>query len=734
VTTSAWPPAGSGVPAERDKLVPRTALVDLLLAADQPVVTVVAPPGYGKSTLLAQWVERRGPRVAWISCERSDNDPVALWGRILAALDRVEPLRQPLRGLLAASGGDADVVPRLVAAVAPMRPMTVVLDHLELVTGSQSLSSITEFALRVPPGWRLALASRTAMPHSLSRLRVARRVVELGVDDLAMTADEAAALLRLAGADVSAGRAGELLRRTEGWPAGLYLAALAMRSGTWPTEAEFRGDDRFVEDYLRSEVLQPLSRAEARFLVRTSILEQVSGPLCDAVVGGRRSARQLEELARRTMLVVPLDRRGEWYRYHRLLREHLRTELYRDEPELVPELHARAAAWYEANGMAETAVEHADAAGDTERVSRLVLELMQPAWASGRVETVRGWMELLDRRGPRVPYFAAVAAHGALIFALLGRASEAQRWTGVAESLPASGDLPDGGTVAGTLAYLRAILGRDGPAAMREDADRALEGLSPASPYRATMVEVQALSWLLEGDAERADTLFAQAYDLATGFGVKPLAALILAEQSILASEREDWAGADALVDESVEIVEKGRLEAYWTSALVFAAAARSAARRGNARAAQELARRAAALRPLLTYALPVVSVQALLELTRAYLALADTSGAMAALTQARGILRRRPDLGVLAAEERDLEPRVERLTATPAQGSSALTTAELRLLPLLPTHLSLPEIAERLFVSPHTVRTQVKSVYRKLGVSSRGEVVDLMAEVPILR
>ena len=218
------------------------------------------------------------------------------------------------------------------------------------------------------------------------------------------------------------------MQRTEGWPAGLYLAALAIQSGSPAAGFSFSGDDRLVEDYLHSELLARLSRSQVSFLVRTSILDRMSGPLCDAVTGGKRSARMLEELERRNLLVVPLDRRGEWYRYHHLLRQMLQADLRRNDPELVRELHSRAADWYEANGMAEAAVQHADAAGDTERLARLVLELMEPVWLSGRVDTVRTWLVLLDSK-PHVPVSAAVAAHGALIFALLGRAREAERWS-----------------------------------------------------------------------------------------------------------------------------------------------------------------------------------------------------------------------------------------------------------------------------------------------------------------
>jgi LuxR family maltose regulon positive regulatory protein len=670
--------------------------------------------------------------VAWVSCERNHNDPVALWADILAALDRIEPVSEQATGILAASGGGAEAVPQLVVAISALRgPVLVVLDHLETVTSPQCTTSIAELTLRMPDGWQLALASRDALPIPLSRLRMDGRMVEIGVDDLAMAGPEGAALLRQAGANVSAAEADELVKRTEGWPAGLYLAALAIQSGSPATGFSFTGDDRLVDDYLQSELFARLSRSQVSFLIRTSILDRMSGPLCDAVTGGKRSTGMLEDLERHNMLVVPLDRRGEWYRYHHLLRQLLQTNLRRNDPERIRELHSRAADWYEANGMAEAAIQHADAAGDTERLARLVLELMYPVWLSGRVDTVRAWLDLLDSKPP-LPVSAAVAAHGGLIFALLGRAREAERWVGVAESLPGTGTLPDGSTIAATLAYLRAILSRDGAAAMRADAAFALEGLNPASPYRATMLYYDALSWMLDGDLDRADNLLTPAYDAAVAFGAAPLAALTLAEQSLIAAERGQWLGVDSMLGRAVEIVESGHLDGYWSSALIFAAAARAAAHRGEMRQARQFVQRAARLRPLLTHALPVVSLQTLIELARTYLALVDPSGALAVLEQAQGIIRRRPDLGTLPVAVERLQARVDQITVAAAIGTSSLTTAELRLVPLLPTHLSLPQIAERLYISPHTVKAQVKSIYRKLGVSSRGAAVDLMANLSV--
>src|SRR5215212_5447083 len=300
--------AGYRVPVARERLVARTALIDRLMSSNEPVITVVAPPGYGKTTFLAQWARQLG-RVAWVSCERSDNDPVALWSHVLAALVRIEPVSAQAAALLAASGGEVDIVPSLVAYMSAMRqPVAVVLDHFELVTSPQCTTSIAEFALRVPEDWRLVLASRDTVPIPVSRLRVARQIVEIGMDHLAMSTNEAAALLGGAGATVSAAETEELVRRTEGWPAGLYLAALAMKSGAPATGFSFTGDDRLIDDYLRSELLARLSPSQTRFLVRTAILDQMNGPLCDAVLGSKGSARMLEELERRNLLVVPLDR------------------------------------------------------------------------------------------------------------------------------------------------------------------------------------------------------------------------------------------------------------------------------------------------------------------------------------------------------------------------------------------------------------------------------------------
>ena len=722
-------------PVARPGIVPRAVLVDGLLAGDSPpVVSVVAPPGYGKTTVLAQWAERKQARVGWVSVSDHDNDPAVLLAYIAAALDRIEPIDPGVFRALTSPGAAVVVPRRLLSAVAAMRqPVTLVLDHVEAVTDRACLDAIAELALGLPAGSQLAIGSRDRAPLPAARLRAQGGIVEIGVDALAMGESEAASLLAGAGVDPADVDLRELVLRTEGWPVGLYLAALAIKAGGPHADigATLTGDEWFISDYLRSEFLDPVSGADASFLTRTSILERMCGPLCDAVLSRTHSTMVLEELESRNLLVIPLDHRRDWYRYHHLFRDLLSAELRRREPGIVRDLHHRAAAWCEANGMPEAAIDHAQAAGDADRVARLVLNLANPVWASGRAGTVLRWMQWFetDRLVERYP---GIAAHGALMFALMGRPGETEQWAAAAERTTSSGALEDGNTVEGTVAYLRALLCRDGVDQMRRDARIAWSGLSPASPYRATMLHAEGLSYLLEGDLERADAILARAVDEATGAGVLPFVPVILAGRGIIALERDDWPGAQALALRAESIMRGGDFDEYWTSALVYAWMARIALRRGDVPEGQELVARAARLRPLLTYALPVVSAQALVEMARAYFALADPAGARTVLRQLRDILQQRPRLGVLPDQAAELRLQLDTLRGG-APGASSLTTAELRLLPLLSTHLSFREIGERLYVSRHTVKTQAISIYRKLSVTSRSEAVTRSYELGVL-
>jgi LuxR family maltose regulon positive regulatory protein len=720
-------------PRARRGIVARTVLVDRLLASDAgPVVCVVAPAGYGKTTLLAQWAQEKGPRVGWVSVDQRDNDRAVLLTYLAVALDRIEPIDPGVvRALAGPAASIVGAVTRLAAAMAAMtQPVALVLDHVELLGNQQCLDMIAELAVQLPQGSQLLLASRARPPLPVALLRAPGRVVEIGAGELAMDHQEARALLEGAGVGLGEAAVNELVRRTEGWPVGLYLAGLAHKAGgprrqVW---AGFSGNDRFMADYLRSEFLGQLPAELVSFLTRTAVLDRMSGPLCDAVLDTTGSGAVLASLEESNLLLVPLDRRGDWYRYHHLFRELLLAELDRREPGLVPALHRRAAGWWEANGMPESAIDHARAAGDADRVARLVWDLALPAYGAGRVDTARRWFGWFEDQG-LLGRYPQVAVLGAWLQALLGLPVAAERWADVAEGGSGPGTLPDGSTTQSYLALLRALLCRDGLDRMRADTQAALDKLTPGSQWRPTAQLLEGIGYLLAGQVDRADPLLARAVEVATDAGALPAAAIALAERSLVAMHQKDWEQAAILADQAQGVVRTGGLDGYVASALVHGVAARVAVHQGDVPHAQAQLARATRLRPLLTYALPYLAVQTLLELGRACLALDDAAGARVVLRQARDVLRRRPDLGILVTQVDELRSNVDS-SRSGTVGVSSLTTAELRLLPLLSTHLSFREIGERLYVSQHTVKSQAGSIYRKLGVSSRGQAVQRLQEL----
>ena len=722
-------------PWARPGIVPRTKLVERLMRASAPVVSVVAPPGYGKTTALAQWAGRKG-RMAWVGIDRRDNDPTILLAYLAAAVDRVESLGPEVIHALASPGAVATtVVSRLVEALTvTTEPVALVLDNLESLEDQPSLDVVAElavqFSARHHDGSQLALVSRANPPLPMALLRAQRRLVEVGVEELAMDQQETRLLLEGAGVQPAEVETTDLIRWTEGWPVGLYLAALSLKAESLGNGKEVRlsGGDRFVADYLWSELLARVPPETVSFLTRTSLLDRLSGPLCDAVLDATGSAQTLERLQRSNLLVIPLDDQRQWYRYHHLFGELLHSELERCEPELMPRLHLRAASWYEANGMPEAAIDHAQAAGDADQVARLVAGLVQPTAAAGRVDTARRWLEWFQDHG-LVERYPPIAALGAFVHALWGQPAAAERWADAAEGGSFAGTLPDGSTMAAYRALLRALLCRDGVKQMRADAQAGLAGLSPQGQLRAVALVLLAFSHLLEGEADRADPILAHAVEVGTQAGALPAVAIALAERGLVAVERHRWDQAETFADQAYRIVQAGRLADYIPITVVYAVLARTAAHRSRAGPAQGCLARAARLRPQLSYATPYLAVQTLLELGRGYLALGHAGGAKVTLREARDILHLRPDLGVLKEQADELRSQLDMIDEQ-TLGASSLTKAELRLLPLLSTHFTFREIGERLYVSPNTVKRQAVSLYRKLEVTSRSRAVERAREL----
>jgi LuxR family transcriptional regulator, maltose regulon positive regulatory protein len=474
----------------RPGLVPRGNLLDQLEAsAARPVVAVCAPAGYGKTVLAAAWAKRDSRPFVWLSIDRQDNDPAVLLTYLAVGLDRVEPIDPAVFAALASRGASITqtVVPRLGTALSSKAlPVVVVLDDVHLLHDQEGLHALSVLVDHLPQGSQLAVISRDEPPLPLARWRAEGRLAELGPGELAMDPLEAGRLLAAARVELPDGEVAELTRRTEGWPVALYLAALSIKAQA-PRNGDgvgLSGRDRFLADYLQSVLLSRLSPTEVQFLTRTAVLDRLSGPLCDAVLDTSGSAAVLASLERSNLLVVPLDRQREWYRYHHLFQELLREELERSEPELVRELTLRAAHWCQRHGLAEAAIDYAIDAGDADLVARGVEQVAISVYRSGRLATVQRWFDWFNDRG-LIQQYPAVAMLGAWVQALGGHAAAAERWAAAAEQGSYEGTLPDGSSIDGWRALLRAKLCRHGVTQMRADAELALTLIPVDSLWRA---------------------------------------------------------------------------------------------------------------------------------------------------------------------------------------------------------------------------------------------------------
>ena len=725
-------------PLIRPGTVRRSSLIERLGRGDpRPIVSVVAPAGYGKTTLLSQWAERNGQAFAWVSVDEADNDPKVLLSYVAAALNAVEPIDERVFDALASPGSSVpgSVVPRLGTAFSSMTsPVVLVLDDVHVLRNSECRAALSVLADHVPAGSRLALAGRAEPPLRVARLRAEGKIMEIGPDDLSLTRGEAASLLRSVDLTLAEDAVAELHERTEGWAAGLYLAALYLREGgSLATAAvSFGGDDRLVSAYMESEFLSQISRRQRVFLTRTAVLERMCGPLCEAVLEMGGSAAVLADLAGPNLLLVPLDRRGEWYRYHHLFRDMLLAELHRLEPELIPVLRRRAAGWYLRNGWPEEALEYSMAAEDVDGAARLVGQLVVPAYRQGRVTTIQRWFGWLEDRGGIEGYpMAAVLA--SLFSALTGRPVDAERWADAVDRWQ-YGDpaRPGDPSAEAWAALLRAILCRRGTEQMRADADEAVRGFAAGSFVTPAPALLQGIARVLCGDLDGGDLSLEDAVSVGEEADAPDDLAVALCERSLVAMARNQWDRAEVLTDRARAVLRRAGIEESFATPLICALRARAAMHRGDVPAARRELVSAQHLRPLLTYALPYLAVQVRVELARVHLALADLPGARTLMREVDDLFKRRPASGLSSGRPGRSGPASsERGSSVP--GASALTAAELRLLPLLSTHLSFPEIAGEMFLSRYTIKSQAMSIYHKLGASSRSQAVARSRELGLL-
>jgi LuxR family maltose regulon positive regulatory protein len=722
-------------PPFRPGLVPRSRLVARLAdARDVPLALVVAPAGYGKTTALSEWAENDGRPFAWIDLDDEDNDAAHLLASITLALDEIEPVGRDV--FAAPSAGETGVGDVLLGRLGPaiagrQRPFVLVLDNVHALTAAGSLEILEAIIDHLPHGSQLALASRTEPALPVGRLRAHRRLVELRSRDLVMTRGEAA--LSLTGLGLRSGDVDMLVQRTEGWPAGLYLAALSLQDQPDRERAlaRFAGDDRLVADYVRDELLAELPRDRLSFLIRTSVLDDLSGPLCDAVLARPGSGGTLRELARSNLMLVPLDRADDRYRYHGLFAQMLQAELRRTEPEYEAEVHRRASSWHAGRGETERAIHHAIAGGDVDLAGGLLWSVAAQFVTNGRNAMVRRWLDRFS--SDQIAQHPALALTAATSELATGDRDQVEHWSAAAERglglEPASERRSAQSAVIGVM---RALIARDGLVGMGTDAARAAGLLQDDLPWAALCCLLQGTALHLTGDREHAR---AHLEDGARRGAVAApsIQVLCLAQLGVLALEEQDWDTGELCISRARRQVERVGLSDYPVAALVFAASALDRAQRGRVDDAQRDMRQGLRLLAMLADFTPWYEAEARLLLARAALRLSDVVGARTLLAEASRLARRAPDALVLNEWLDESWVQADSFAAAAILGPSSLTTAELRVLGQLPTHLSFREIAGRLHVSANTIKTQAHAVYRKLDASSRTEAVSNARQVGLL-
>ena len=689
------------------------------------VVLVTAPAGYGKSTLVAQWSDL-DPRVScWVQVAHCDNDPVALLARIAAALECTGPVRDDLLEELSRSTPRiAEVaLPLLAADLGERDPFVLVLDDIHLITAKRSRSILAFLAEQVPSGSQLVLVGRGDRGLRLGRMRASGDLVEVGAALLALDTQETRAVAALGGLELSEEAAEALRERTEGWAAAVALATLSLRDrdDAATKAAGLTGTQQQIADYLLEEVLGRQHSNLKTFLLGTSILDQMTSPLCDAVLGTDDAADSLEALARSNAFVVPLDDGGEWYRYHHLFSDFLRAELNRRHPELLPVYLKRAADWCELHGSPGEAFAYAHESGDLAQVGRIAHGHWDELAGRGRIETLRLWLDRCTNK--EIESDAQLSIAAAWVSVLLGDPVRARRFVAAAERRPLDVASADGATsLRSALANVRSAVAPDGIHGMLRDA----EFVYTAEKHEGTRRLLSACRALgtanaLLGRPQEAIDVFGEALALSSH---RPELAHVrlycLGYMAFAAAEIGDRRNAQRWAVEALVLVEEARLDDAAQSAIAYAAGALAHQQRGDHTEAARQLENVRRVRPLLD-GVPWLEADCALHCADISLNLGDFAGALEFARVANDALQGYPDAGTLPTRLQRLEERIRR------GKDYKLTPAELRLISFLPTHLSLQEIADQLHLSRPTVKTQVASIYHKLGVKTRSEAVEIV-------
>lgn len=696
-------------------------------ACEHPVTLVAAPAGYGKTIMVAQWLEQARPCAAWVSLDPGDNDANRFWSHVAAALERagchVES-RRPAHRVTDEATAPGSMLSVITSALAGLdHDIVVVLDDFHFVRSAACHAQVEMLIEHLPPQAHLVLLTRADPGLRLGRLRASGGLLEIRADALGFTPEEAGALLAQERVELGADAMRLLLTRTEGWPAGLYLALLSLAGRPDPDAfvRDFSGGHRYIGDYLTEEVLSRHPDHLREFIKTMSILDRFCAPLCDHVAGSDGSAGLLHELERTNLFLVPLDEDGRWFRFHHLFAAVARSELGLRRPEDVRLLHARAAEWFVARGNVDEGVRHSLAAGQVETASTLVQAHWLQFVDAGRIATVLGWLEAVGPPTEATDPAASVTA--AWVAALIGDEAELGSRLEALRAFGSYGPLPDGArSVESAVAMIDGLFGYGGPLPMMRGAEAAVAlETDRHSPFYALAQVTLGHAAYVAGDLDRAVVPLSNAWRNDRGPVV--VRALALATGSLVEDEQGHAARARASAETAMELLEANGLGAMPQASLAFTALG-------------------------LAYAGAGFVDRALVTLDRGLVLRRETSahgpwGMIHHLVVHAGVAARAGRTELARDLLGDLDSRLERYTVgmgavrarvdavrrlvhddAPAVLPEELTAREVDILRLLQGSLSLHEIGDALYLSANTVKTHTRAVYRKLGVHTRTDAV----------
>ncbi len=723
-------------PVLRAGLVDLPRVREVLDASVAAALTLVAAPaGYGKTTAVRAWCSGRDAALAWVRMDKDDDDPVRLWIAVASAVERVRSgLGRPALRRLSAIGGAVGVsvessVDELANSLLGFdRELVVVLDDLHLVTSADSIASLNHAVAYFPSNVRLVVISRTDPELRLAQLRASGELVELRARVLALTNAEAHRLLAEgAGIDLSVGDVELLHERTEGWPLALFLAAHWLRGVADPHEAvrAFGGDHRFIVDYLTAEVIASLDEESRAFLLQVCVLRQFTPELCDAVLDRSDSETVLARLASANPFVARLER-GSGYRVHSLFAEFAAFRLAALEPGASDAIHRRASSWYRSRGLCAEAVEHATAACDGQLIADVLLENYLHLFRSGQSLALRRWVGMLDDE--QLLEHPVLAVGGATVAMVLGGAGlERRRYLALAERaelerpervtsyVRATAEMVRAGSIDGDVGQAVASGRRAVEFALRDaDGDAslvaALASCSRALYFAGELEEAWALAVraLEHPDVERRPPGHAFACTALA------LADLDLGRQS----------SARDYVDRARSILGDLRLNRSWLGANVGAALGCVLAWEGDLSQAES--QFASAEHFFRDDVATVPHAWLLVRLAEVRCRQGKLEQAQATLDRATHALQSITDAGRVPLQAADVERGLEQARNRAGAGEivEPPSEAELAVLQLLSTSLSTRQIGAALFISPNTVRSHTRAVYRKLRVNSRAAAV----------